>query len=409
MLRAFETHDAAMTASSPRVWLKPGRDKSLRRHHPWVFSGAVDRVDGAPAPGATVELVSAGGDFLAWAAFSPASQIRARSWTFEPAAKIDAAWFRTQLARAIESRRDLGLLDDDGACRLVFAESDGLPGLIVDRYGRYLVCQFLSAGADAWRGSITDALVELCAPAGVYERSEGTGRHKEGLKSARGMLAGEEPPAAIEIRSASLRFGVDVRGGQKTGAYLDQQRNRERVAAHAAGADVLDAFAYGGGFALACLKAGARSAVLIDSSADALALAERTAAVNGVGERCRFAVADVFDELRALRAAGRQFDLVVLDPPKFVHTAEQIQAGSRGYKDVNLSALQLVRPGGTLATFSCSGHVDALLFQKIVAGAALDARRTAQILERLSQPADHPVATEFPEAEYLKGLILRVY
>jgi 23S rRNA (cytosine1962-C5)-methyltransferase len=398
-----------MTASFPRVWLKPGRDKSLRRHHPWVFSGAVDRVDGAPARGATVELVGAEGEFLAWAAFSPSSQIRARCWAFESDASIDAAWFRVRLARAIESRRRLGMLDEDGACRLVFAESDGLPGLVVDRYGRYLVCQFLAAGVDAWRTVVVEQLVELCAPLGIYERSEGAGRHKEGLGSARGVLAGAEPPAAIEIRSGSLRFSVDVRGGQKTGAYLDQQRNRKRVAAYADGGEVLDAFAYDGGFALASLKAGARSAVLIDSSADALALAERTAAANGVGEHCRPVVADVFDELRALRAAGRQFDLVVLDPPKFVHMAEQIPAGSRGYKDVNLRALQLVRPGGALATFSCSGHVDALLFQKIVAGAALDARRTVQILERLSQPADHPVAIEFPEAEYLKGLILRVY
>lgn len=202
---------------------------------------------------------------------------------------------------------------------------------------------------------------------------------------------------------------VDIAGGQKTGAYLDQQRNRKRVAGHARGADVLDAFAYTGGFAIAALRAGARSATLVDSSADALALAERETAANGVSERCEFVVANVFDELRALAEAGRQFDLVVLDPPKFVHSAEQVQAGSRGYKDINLLGLKLVRPGGALATFSCSGHVDALLFQKIVAGAVLDARREAQILERLAQPGDHPVATEFPEAEYLKGLILRVH
>jgi 23S rRNA (cytosine1962-C5)-methyltransferase len=291
----------------------------------------------------------------------------------------------------------------------VFAESDGLPGLIVDRYGEYLVCQIMSAGAEAWRATIVELLMELCAPRGIYERSEGGARHKEGFPSRRGALAGDEPPRELEIVSGGIRLVVDIANGQKTGAYLDQQRNRERVAAHARDAQVLDAFSYTGGFAISCLRGGAKDATLIDSSADALALAEREAAANAVGDRCRFVVANVFDELRAVRDAGTRFDVVVLDPPKFVHSAEQINAGSRGYKDINMLGLALVRPGGVLATFSCSGHVDAALFQKIVAGAAVDAGRTAHILERLSQPADHPVATEFPEADYLKGLILRVH
>jgi 23S rRNA (cytosine1962-C5)-methyltransferase len=291
----------------------------------------------------------------------------------------------------------------------VFSESDGLPGLIVDRYGDFLVCQFSAAGAEAWRATIVELLGELCSPRGIYERSEGGARHKEGLPTRRGPLAGEEPPRELKIVAGDVRLVVDVAGGQKTGAYLDQQRNRERVAAHARGGDVLDAFSYTGGFAIACLRAGAARATLVDSSAEALALAERETAANGVHDRCRFVAANVFDELRAVRDAGTLFDVVVVDPPKFVHSAEQINAGSRGYKDVNMLGLKLVRPGGVLATFSCSGHVDAALFQKIVAGAAVDAGRTAQILERLTQPPDHPVATEFPEAEYLKGLILRVH
>jgi 23S rRNA (cytosine1962-C5)-methyltransferase len=281
--------------------------------------------------------------------------------------------------------------------------------LIVDRYGEFLVCQLLSAGAEAWRATLVDLLAELCAPRGIFERSEGGGRHKEGLASRRGVLMGQEPPPEIEVAAGGVRVVVDLANGQKTGAYLDQQRNRKRVAAHARDAEVLDAFSYTGGFASACLRAGATSATLVDSSADALALAERETALNGVGDRCRFVVANVFDELRAMRDAGGRFDLVVLDPPKFVHSADQVNAGSRGYKEINMLGLALVRPGGALATFSCSGHVDALLFQKIVAGAAVDAGRTAQILERLAQPADHPVATEFPEADYLKGLILRVH
>jgi len=398
-----------MPASQPKIWLKPGREKSLRRCHPWLFSGAIERVEGEAAAGATVEVVGSSGEFLARGAYSPASQIRARVWTFDRGESIDAAFFRRRLARAVESRRRLGLLGAQAACRLVFAESDGLPGLVVDRYGDYLVCQIMSAGVEAWRATIVELLAELCAPRGIYERSEGGARHKEGLPSRRGALAGDEPPRELEIVAGGVRLVVDIANGQKTGAYLDQQRNRERVAAHARDAEVLDAFSYTGGFAISCLHAGAKSATLLDSSADALALAERETAANAVGDRCRFVVANVFDELRAVREAGTRFDLVVLDPPKFVHSAEQINAGSRGYKDINMLGLALVRPGGVLATFSCSGHVDAALFQKIVAGAAVDAGRTAHILERLSQPADHPVATEFPEADYLKGLILRVH
>lgn len=398
-----------MAAAHATVWLKPGREKSLRRRHPWVFSGAVARVDGEPEPGATVDLVASSGDFLARGAWSPSSQIRARVWSFEANEAVDAAFFRRRLARAVESRRRLGLLDSHGACRLVFSESDGLPGLIVDRYGEFLVCQLSSAGAEAWRPTIVEVLDELCSPRGIYERSEGGARHKEGLPSRRGVLSGDEPPAELTIAAGGVRLVVDIANGQKTGAYLDQQVNRVRVAAHARDADVLDAFSYTGGFAIACLLAGARRATLIDSSPDALKLAEREAASNGVAEKCRFVAANVFDELRLVRDAGTRFDLVVLDPPKFVHTADQVTAGSRGYKDINMLGLALVRPGGVLATFSCSGHVDAALFQKIVAGAAVDAGRTAQILERLSQPPDHPVATEFPEADYLKGLVLRVH
>jgi 23S rRNA (cytosine1962-C5)-methyltransferase len=360
-------------------------------------------------PPETVDVVAAGGELLARGAYSPASQIRVRVWTFDEDETVDEAFVARRLARAYESRERLGMLDADGACRLVFAESDGLPGLVVDRYADFVVCQFLSAGVDALRGTIAALLEELTGARGVYERSESSSRKKEGLASHRGTLRGAEPPAAIEVRSGDVRFHVDVVNGQKTGAYLDQQANRRRVAAYARNADVLDAFAYTGGFAIGALKAGAANALLVDSSEEALRLADRETVANGVGEKCRFVVANVFDELRGLREAGESYDLVVLDPPKFVHSAEQVSVGSRGYKDANMLGLSLVRPGGVLATFSCSGHVDAALFQKIVAGAALDAGRDAQIIERLGQPPDHPVALEFPEAEYLKGLILRVH
>ncbi|HLF13147.1 MAG TPA: class I SAM-dependent methyltransferase [Gammaproteobacteria bacterium] len=393
----------------PRVYLKRGREKSILRRHPWIFSGAVERVEGDPAAGATVDVVAHSGEFLARAAYSPTSQIRLRVWTFDESQAVDADFLRSRLARAIESRRQLGLLAAGRACRLVFGESDGLPGLIVDRYADFVVCQFLAAGADAWRSTLAEALLELCSATGVYERSESGLRRKEGLQSQRGLLLGSEPPAVIEVQTPPTRHLVDIVNGQKTGTYLDQQWNRARVAAYARDARVLDAFAYTGGFAIACLRAGAAGATLIETSAEALRVAERDAELNAVAGACELSANNVFDELRVLRDAERQFGLVVLDPPKFVHSADQLRSGSRGYKDINLLGLQLVKAGGILATFSCSGHVDGALFQKIVAGAALDAGRDAQILERLSQPPDHPVALEFPEGEYLKGLILRVH
>jgi 23S rRNA (cytosine1962-C5)-methyltransferase len=394
--------------SSARLVIKQGREKSLRRRHPWVFSGAVERVEGRPAAGETVDVVDSAGAFLARAAFSPSSQIRARVWTFDVQEAVDDAFFARRLARAIGTRRRLGMLVPDGACRLVFSESDGLPGLVVDRYASYLVCQFLSAGVEAWRDTVVAELGRLIETTGIYERSEAGARHKEGLASRRGPLRGDEPPSSVEYRSGALRRIVDIAQGQKTGAYLDQQWNRQRVAAYARGARVLDAFAYTGGFALACLASGAADAMLIESSTEALRHAAEEVALNGSAGACAMVHADVFDELRALRRRGERFGLVVLDPPKFVHSAEQVRSGSRGYKDINLLAFELLEPGGILATFSCSGHVDAALFQKIVAGAAVDARRSARILERLAQPPDHPIGLEFPEGEYLKGLILEV-
>jgi 23S rRNA (cytosine1962-C5)-methyltransferase len=380
----------------------------VRRRHPWVFSGAVERVEGEAQAGATVRMLSHAGEFLAYAAYSPASQIRLRVWSFDELASIDAVFIEQRVARAIEARRSMGLLESAGACRVVFAESDGLPGLVVDRYGDYLVCQFLATSSEFWRAAVIAALEKLLTPRGIYERSEGSARRKEGLASRRGVLSGAGPPARVELLVDGLRELVDIVGGQKTGAYLDQRENRRRVAAYAQNASVLDVYAHSGAFALHCLRDGANAATLVDSSAPALQTARAQAELNGLDARCTYIEADVGAELRRLRAAGESFDLVILDPPKFVQTAEQIHSGSRGYKDINRLGLELVRHGGVLATFSCSGHVDAALFQKIVAGAAVDAGRDAQILERLSQPPDHAVGIHFPEAEYLKGLVLRV-
>lgn len=401
-----------MTSNSmqidPEVILKPGRERSLRRRHPWIFSGAIERVSGQPGTGSTVRLVSNSREFLAYAAYSPSSQIRLRAWSFDENEVINGAFMRERIARSIELRRQLGLLNADGACRLIFSESDGLPGLIADRYGEYVICQFLSAGAEFWRDAIVAALQELLSPRAIWERSDASIRRKEGLDSRRGLLCGTPLSGPIEFITGGIRQLVDLEHGQKTGGYLDQSVNHARVAGYASNGRVLDAYSYSGGFAIAALLRGAAEATLIDSSADALQLASQQADLNGVGDRCRYTNVGVPEELRRLRDSEQRFDLVVLDPPKFVSSAEQVKSGCRGYKDVNMLGLQLLKPGGVLATFSCSGHVSGDLFQKIVAGAALDVKRDVQIIERLSQAPDHPVALPFPEAEYLKGLILRV-
>ena len=347
------------------------------------------------------------GAFLAHAAWSPESQIRLRVFSFDESATIDADFIGARIERAIGARRALGLLDA-AACRLVFGEADGLPGLVVDCYGEFLVCQFLSAGLELWRDAAVAALARLLSPRGIFERSDAAARRREGLAQSQGPLSGAPPPERLEIELDGLRQLFDLAHGQKTGGYLDQRFNRLRVARYASGARVLDAYAYTGGFGLQCLSAGAAEVTLLDSSAPALEIAADAAERNGLASRCRFVRGDVGDELRALHANGRRFDLVVLDPPKLVQTASQLTRGSRAYRDVNRLAFELLGPGGILASFSCSGHVDLALLQKLVAQAAVEAGRDAQIVERLGQPPDHPVALSFPEGEYLHGIVVRV-
>lgn len=390
----------------PRLFLKPGREKSLLRRHPWVFSGAVERVEGSPHPGETIELCRADGQFLAQAAYSPFSQIRARVWTFD-SQPVDADFLRRRIERALAQRRAAGLLEHS-AVRLVYAESDGLPGLIVDRYGDVLVAQFLTAGAEFWRQTILDLLRELIPARGIYERSDAEVRTLEGLSLREGLLWGEVP-ASIVIEEHGLRFYVDLFHGHKTGFYLDQRANRLFVRSLSEGSEVLDCFSYTGGFSLNALAGGAKSVLAVDSSAEALAQLRANALLNALPlERLETLEGDVFHVLRRFRDQGRRFDLIILDPPKFAPTAVQVEKAARGYKDINLLAFKLLRPGGWLVTFSCSGGVDLALFQKIVAGAALDAGVDAQILRFLFQDADHPIALHFPESAYLKGLVCRV-
>ncbi len=388
--------------------LKPGREKSLLRRHPWIFSGAVARVQGDPETGDTVAVRSGSGEFLAWAAYSPASQIRARVWSWDEKERIDGDFLRARLQRALGARERLISAETSDALRLVHGESDGLPGVIADRYGDVMVLQLLSAGAERWRGELADAVHELTGCACVFERSDADVRALEGLPVRSGVLYGGLPAGGVHIREHGLTYGVDVAAGHKTGFYLDQRDNRKRVGELSQGREVLNCFCYTGGFTLNALAGGAQSVLSVDGSAEALAQAKANLSRNDLdAARAEWQEADVFRHLRTLRDQGRSFDLVVLDPPKFAPTAAFAEKAARGYKDINLLALKLLRAGGLLASFSCSGGVSAELFQKILAGAALDAGVEASVVGRFAAAADHPVLLSFPEGDYLKGLLVR--
>jgi 23S rRNA (cytosine1962-C5)-methyltransferase len=385
--------------------LKPGREKSLLRRHPWIFSGALQDVEGEPVPGGTVDLLSSDREFLARASYSPHSQIRARAWTFEDE-PVDTEFFRRRIRSALATRRELQIADHTNATRLIYAESDGIPGLIVDRYGDVLVLQSLTAGSEFWKEAIADLLLEETGLSTIYERSDADVRELEGLELKTGLLRGTISDARITMHENGLKFNVSLQSGHKTGSYLDQRENRLRVRKLANDKDVLDCFCYTGGFTVNALAGEAKSVLSIDSSADALALCKENIALNNLAASRQTSLqGDVFQLLRKFRDETRSFDMIILDPPKFAPTAAQAERAARGYKDINLLAFKLLRPGGLLVTFSCSGGIDAGLFQKIVAGAALDASVEARIVEHLFQGADHPVSLHFPEGAYLKGLV----
>lgn len=405
--------------SEPAVIVRPEREKAIQRRHPWLFSGAIKTVVGDPADGDIVVVRNERGDFLARGYWNSRSAIQVRLLSWNPDQVIDEAFWRERLQRALQGRHIHNRLAGQGkmvAYRLVNAENDGLPGLVVDRYADWLVIQALTLGIEVRKSLIVDLLVELLSPAGIYERSDVDVRAKEGLPNTTGLLAGDEPPELIEIDENGRRFLVDVRRGHKTGFYLDQRENREIIGdwfrwdEQASHREVLNAFAYTGGFAVYALGGLVRRVINVDSSAEALRLARRNIALNGYAvDEDDFIEGDVFSVLRYWRNEGRMFDLIILDPPKFAHSARLVESAARGYKDINLLAFQLLRPGGVLATFSCSGAVSADLFQKIVFAAAVDAGCDAQIIRWLSQASDHPVALTFPEGAYLKGLLCRVW
>ena len=400
-----------------KLILGAGREKSLLRRHPWIFSGAIARMEGQAISGDTVEVRSAQGELLGFAAYNAQSQISARMWSWQADEKIDAHFFQRRISSALAARNllhpspvgvEAGEKEKNSGARLIHAESDGLPGLIVDQYGDVLVMQIGSAGAERWRDTIADILQELCKPTCIYERSDSDSRTLEGLVSRNGVLRGTLPESVAVVENG-LRFTVDVAAGQKTGFYLDQRDNRKLTEALAHDKDVLNCFCYSGGFSLYALRGGAKSVLSIDSSEEALQLARRNVELNGLdSSRAEWQCADVFTALRKLRDQNKKFDFIILDPPKFAPTAAFAEKAARGYKDINLLGFKLLRPGGLLATYSCSGGINDDLFQKIIAGAALDAGVNAQIVQKLHAASDHPVLLSFPESAYLKGLVLRV-
>ncbi|MBO1108387.1 23S rRNA (cytosine(1962)-C(5))-methyltransferase RlmI [Plesiomonas shigelloides] len=394
---------------SARIILAKGREKSLLRRHPWIFSGAIERVEGKPLSGETLDVFDKGGNWLARAAWSADSQIRGRVWTFDRDEQIDQDFFVRRLQQAQQWRNVVAARDDLTGYRLIAGESDGLPGITIDRYDNFLVLQLLSSGAEFQRLNLMNALRECYPECNIYERSDVAVRKKEGLKQVTGLLHGEEPPKLLPIRENGVQILVDIKDGHKTGFYLDQRESRLAASRYVNGKKVLNCFCYTGAFGLFALKGNCKQVVNVDVSQPALDIARQNAELNGFDmSRAEFVRADVFKLLREYREQGEKFDVIIMDPPKFIENKGQLAGGCRGYKDINMLAMQLLNPGGTLLTYSCSGLMESGLFQKILADAALDAKREVQFVEQFTQAADHPVLSTYPEGLYLKGFACRV-
>jgi len=390
----------------PSVKLKSSRDKIIQNMHPWIFSGAIDSVSGNPANGETVEILSSKGELAGKGSYSPSSQIRVRILSFNPEEEINSTFLHSRILKSINQRKQTIDLKNTNAFRLINSESDGLPGVIVDKYNEYLVCQFLSAGAEYLKKNIVEILAEELKPKGIYERSDVDVREKENLKPVKGLLSGKEPDDLIEVTENGIKFFVDIKHGHKTGFYLDQSDNRKLLLNFVKDRTVLNCFSYTGGFSVYALKGGAKKVTNIESSLPAISISMKNFQLNNLDEnKVEHVTEDVFKVLRKFRDEGKTFDVIILDPPKFAESVSHVTKASRAYKDVNLLAMKIINPGGILFTFSCSGHVSQDLFKKIVAGAAIDSGRDVKIIKQLSQSSDHPVSLNFPEGHYLKGFI----
>ncbi|WP_312581519.1 23S rRNA (cytosine(1962)-C(5))-methyltransferase RlmI [Atlantibacter hermannii] len=394
---------------SVRLVLAKGREKSLLRRHPWVFSGAIARLEGKAGLGETIDIVDHQGKWLARGAYSPASQIRARVWTFDRDESIDIAFFTKRLQQAQQWRNWLAARDGLDSYRLIAGESDGMPGVTIDRFGNFLVLQLLSAGAEYQRPALLSALQALYPECAIYDRSDVAVRKKEGMELTQGPVCGELPPDLLTIEEHGMKLLVDIKGGHKTGYYLDQRDSRFATRGYVKDKRVLNCFSYTGGFAVSALMGDCQQVVSVDTSQDALDVAKQNVALNGLDlSKAEFVRDDVFKLLRKYRDQGETFDVIVMDPPKFVENKNQLAGACRGYKDINMLAIQLLNPGGVLLTFSCSGLMASDLFQKIIADAAVDAGRDVQFIEQFRQAADHPVIASYPEGLYLKGFACRI-
>jgi 23S rRNA (cytosine1962-C5)-methyltransferase len=395
-----------MNESNTSIILRTGRDKSVRLKHPWIFASAIENTVGNPMDGDTVLVRSSNREPLGSAAYSGSSQIRARMWSWDPGEIIDEHFLFGRIHTAIEKRKKFVINGNSDSYRLVFGESDGVPGLIVDLYRKILVVQILSVGIEKHKNQIFDILESLFPGNPIYERSDVDVRSLEGLQPRTGLVRGEELAQENWIKEYGIQYAVDVREGQKTGFYLDQRENRYKVRQYCLDKEVLNCFSYTGGFTLNALVGGARTVSSIDSSQSALEQMAFNIRKNELDLQKSVSICgDVFTELRLMRDRAQSFDVIILDPPKFAPTIAQAEKAARGYKDINLLALKLLRPGGVLFTFSCSGGISRDLFQKIITGAALDAGSDVQIIDVLSQSSDHPVLLSFPESLYLKGLV----
>ena len=392
-----------------KIFLKKGRDKSLNNYHPWLFSGAIARVGGKPRPGEIVQVCDSKGEPLAIGYYNAYSQIRVRILDWDCHATIDSNWWHKRIGEAINRRRQLAEDTSTNAYRLIYSESDGLPGLIVDRYNNYVVIQITTAGIERVKQNIIEILAELLQPDGIYERSDADIRAFEGLPESSWLVYGKQPSSQFVIKENGHLFEVDITAGQKTGFYLDQRVNRCKIAAYAKGLNILDCFSHTGAFAVYALAAGAKSVTLVDSSTDCLELARSNIELNkSESAKAEFIAGDAFEILRSFRDGNRKFDMVILDPPKFVKSKNHLQKALAGYKDINMLGFQLLNPGGLLATFSCSGLVDYETLKTVLFWAAVDTGKRVQIIDDLYQASCHPRLVTFPEGLYLKGALCRV-
>ena len=391
------------------VILKKGKEKAALQRHPWIFSGAIDKVKGAPENGEIVKVFAADKSFLAYGYYNSQSRVAVRLLEWDEETTVDKNWYQQKLKNAIASRAHVLNNEDTNTCRLVFSEADYLPGLIVDKYADFLSLQILSAGIENVKADIIDILRAELNPSGIFDKSDANARTHENLEVSQGLLWGETPPEFIEVKENGMRYHINIADGQKSGFYCDQRDNREILAAYTKDKEVLDCFCYSGGFTLNSLKHGAKHVTSVYSSALAIETLKHNLSLNGFTADQQTSIqSDVNKQLRAFKEEGRTFDVIILDPPKYAPSRSALDRAARAYKDLNRLGMLLLNPGGILATYSCSGAVDLETFKQITAWAALDAGKEVQVIKQFHQPEDHPVRISFPEGEYLKGLLVRV-